>query len=410
MTIPWLARASAGALLWLLADLSAAQTLIVSSLDDSGTGTLRDRIEAANANPGANVIEFEEGLNGTITLQSALPAIVENLEILGPGANLITISGDQAHRVFLITQDAQVTLSALKISEGRAQATDPVNGGFSPGLGGGIWNLGSLVLIDSLVTDCVADDGGGGIANEGEVLVMRSAINNNIADPGAFATGGGIDNFAGVVSLVESTVSGNTSDSGGGITNSAFDDQGALLTITNSTISGNSAGFLGGGIDNFEGLVEMVNVTIVGNSIPAQETDQDGGGIFSDGTATIKHTIIAENSGSDCGNGGGAINVTGLSLDADGSCAGFSTVSSAELALGALASNGGPTQTHALGADSVALNAVSDCTMLDGSTALANDQRGVPRPQGSACDVGAFERELDGDPDDAIFADRFQGL
>lgn len=409
MTIPCLARASAGALLWLLANLSAAQTLIVSSLDDSGTGSLRDLMEAANTNPGPDIIEFEEGLTGIITLQSALPAIVENLEILGPGADLITISGSQAHRVFLINQEVQVTLSALRIAEGRAQAADSADSGFAPGLGGGIRNLGSLMLIDSLVTDCVADDGGGGIANEGELLVMRSAIINNVADPGAFATGGGIDNFAGVVSLVESTVSGNTSDSGGGITNSAFDAQGALLTITNSTISGNSAGFLGGGIDNFEGLVELVNVTIVGNSIPEQETGQGGGGIFSDGTATIKHTIIAENSGSDCGSGGGALSVTGLSLDADGSCAGFSTASTAALALGALASNGGPTQTHALGADSVALNVAADCTMLDG-TPVANDQRGVPRPQGSACDVGAFERELDADPDDVLFADRFQGL
>jgi hypothetical protein len=75
----------------------------------------------------------------------------------------------------------------------------------------------------------------------------------------------------------------------------------------------------------------------------------------------------------------------------NGGCPGFTEVTSAQLNLGPLANNGGPTQTHALLSGSVAIDAAPDCTLVDGATPVTEDQRGVARPQGAACDVGAYE-------------------
>ncbi|MEM4283894.1 MAG: choice-of-anchor Q domain-containing protein, partial [Candidatus Caldarchaeum sp.] len=117
-----------------------------------------------------------------------------------------------------------------------------------------------------------------------------------------------------------------------------------------------------------------------------------GGGIYNNGTVNIKNTIVANSpSGGNCFNFGGTFNASGVNFDTDGSCSGFNQVTPAQLNLGSLANNGGPTQTHALLAGSVAIDAVSDCTLQDGTTPVTQDQRGVSRPQGARCDVGAFE-------------------
>jgi hypothetical protein len=107
---------------------------------------------------------------------------------------------------------------------------------------------------------------------------------------------------------------------------------------------------------------------------------------------TIKNAIVANStSGGDCFKYSGTFTALGKNFDTDGTCPGFTQVTSAQLNLGPLADNGGPTQTHALLPGSVAIDAVTDCTLVDGTTPVTEDQRGVPRPQGAACDVGAFE-------------------
>ena len=100
----------------------------------------------------------------------------------------------------------------------------------------------------------------------------------------------------------------------------------------------------------------------------------------------MTNSIVGKSpSGGDCVNSGTAIfNAAGSNLDTDGSCPGFGQVTSAALDLGPLFDNGGPTQTHALLSGSVAIDAASFC-------AFDTDQRGVPRPQGIACDIGSFE-------------------
>jgi len=109
---------------------------------------------------------------------------------------------------------------------------------------------------------------------------------------------------------------------------------------------------------------------------------------------------VALNFGGDSGDCSTAVSANGTNFDTDGSCgAGFTKVTPAELNLGPLADNGGPTKTHALQTGSVAIDAASDCTLLDGTTPVTTDQRGVLWPQdgdddsSAVGDVGAYEVE-----------------
>jgi CSLREA domain-containing protein len=165
------------------------------------------------------------------------------------------------------------------------------------------------------------------------------------------------------------------SGSGGAIINIG------TVMVLNSTFSGNSASLGGGAIDNI-GTLEVTNSTFSGNS-----SATNGGGISNgDGdTATLSNTIMANSpSGGNCA---GTITDGGGNLEwPDASC-GFATPS-ADPNLGPLQDNGGPTQTHALLAGSAAIDAAVSCPPP------TTDQRGVSRPQGSACDIGAYEVEV----------------
>jgi hypothetical protein len=207
--------------------------------------------------------------------------------------------------------------------------------------------------------------------------------------------GGGIGNF-GTLTLTKSTVSGNsaTIGFGGGIVNVG------TLIVTNSTISGNSAVALyGGGIMNL-GTLAVTNSTVSGNS-----THAHGGGIGNFGALTAKNTLVANSvSGGNCYNDSnlGTFTSQGNNLSDDASCLGFFTSigdmnsTAAGLDPNGLKDNGGPTQTIALLPASAAVDAIpviptNYCTLTDGTTPVATDQRGVARPGGSACDIGAFE-------------------
>ena len=120
----------------------------------------------------------------------------------------------------------------------------------------------------------------------------------------------------------------------------------------------------------------------------------DGGGIANfEGTLTLANTILANSlSGGDCLNDGGLLTPAGVNLVEDGSCGASADPThflTGDPQLGPLAPNGGPTQTHALLVGSPAIDAVP----MDQCPPPADDQRGVARPQGATCDIGAFELE-----------------
>jgi len=264
--------------------------------------------------------------------------------------------------------------------------------------GGGIHNVGSLSLTDSAVIDNTAGDGGG-ISTGADTTLTRSLVSANTA-----VEGGGIRLDGGTLTLFESTLSGNTAIAGGGIFvpwgsatfvrstvfgNSSDDDGGGILlfggtvTLTNSTISRNTSNNHGGGISSAGGEgVTLTSCTIAENSAVVADAIYMG----STGTVTWTNTLIQ----GDCS--APASVVGGYNIESPGDTCGFdqegdqSGVTAVLLDLQPLADNGGPTQTHAITTDSAAFNA--------GSCEVDTDQRGVTRPQGPTCDVGAFELEV----------------
>jgi uncharacterized repeat protein (TIGR01451 family) len=192
--------------------------------------------------------------------------------------------------------------------------------------------------------------------------------------------------------MTHSTVSGNAGESSGGVDNDA-----GTVTITNSTISGNT-GYFGGGVRN-GGSMTLKNSTVSGNL-----AGQAGGVNIIGGSAslTLTQTLISGNTAAPTGdpelasNSGTVIaddfNLFGHSGDAGVS--GFTpgptdivpTDSLTAILDTTLSDNGGPTPTHLLEPGSPAVDAVPAA-----ACATSTDQRGVSRPQGSACDIGAFE-------------------
>lgn len=213
------------------------------------------------------------------------------------------------------------------------------------------------------------------LLNGSSVLIL----NNLTIANGSGATGGGIANN-GTLVVTNVTFSGNHASSaelfwGGGIYNTG------TLIVSNSSFSGNYAG-VGSGLYNI-GTLTVTYSTFSGNS---------GAALANAGSASLENTILANNTGGDCDNRGGSFTDAGYNLDDDGSCgftSGHHSFSNNQNAnLGALSSNGGSTQTLPLLYPSAAIDAIPLGTNGCG---LSADQRGVPRPQGAACDIGAYE-------------------
>ena len=314
-------------------------------------------INAANSSPGPDVINLAAGSTYTLNVQSGvdgyrgafgLPSIKSQITINGNGA-IIERSSDPntpKFRVLDIFEWGDLTLNEVTIKGG--STSDPAGGLQS--FGGGILNNHNsrLTLTNSTVTGNIATDGGG-IANVcSQLNIVNSTISHNSATGGY--GGGGILNFGGcayTVKIGNSTIYENQNDLGRG---NAISDNFSVepsITIKNSILASPTKA----GLD------------CSGYYPPNQ--------IATPKAASLGYNIVSDNS---CGlNGNGDQIVPTLQL-------------------GALANNGGPTPTHALLSGSPAIDAVpvADCTTVDG-TVISTDQRGVARPKGSACDVGAFE-------------------
>jgi CSLREA domain-containing protein len=323
------------------------------SCDALGSGignqdcTLREAINAANAHSGADTITFASGLSGaTITLGSTLPAISDELTVDGSSlASPITISGNNSVEVLSVNSGKILTIHTLTIANGKAS-------------------------------------NGGGIYNGGTLTVTNTTFSNNSASN----SGGGIDNSHGtMLTVTDSTFTGNSGGSGGAI------DNNVAMNVSNSTFFNNNATGIGGGIDNGSGGdgATLTNTTFSGNTTASS---LDGGGIGNFGALTLKNSIIANSgTGGDCHNGGaGSLTADSHNLADDNTCGSATQKTSVQINLQSLASNGGPTQTMALGAGSAAIDAGND-TVCIAAPVNNLDQRGVTRPQGSHCDVGAYE-------------------
>lgn len=369
----------------------------VTNTNDNGDGSLRKAIEDANNNPGADVIKFAggtftDGAPDIITLTTGELAISDSLTIEGVGADQLAISGNNSFRVFNIDDgegdgaDTLVTIQDVTIRNGRV----------TNDAGAGIVNLEQLTIKNSVITnnEVAGNNGnarvGGGIANNGELRVENSSITNNKS----VRDSGGIQNQEGIVELISSTISGNEAgDDGGGIST-----VGGSVEIINSTISGNKAGIAdrnnaqGGGIFNRRGQVSVKNSTITNNEAPVDL----GSGIANStnqATTIVFSSIIAGNVNTDIDRDAGNSTITsnGNNLVGDGNAAESFNANGDQPGidnpqLDPLANNGGATQTHALQDNSPAI----DQGAADGDTP-ATDQRGANRTLGAQTDVGAFE-------------------
>jgi len=225
---------------------------------------------------------------------------------------------------------------------------------------------------------------GGGIFNSvGEIIVQDSTFVDNTAEE----QGGGISTD-GTATISGSTFVYNDASHGGGLASS-----GGETTLTNITFSSNSAKVEGGGLfymgrgsgdTTSRGAMQANHITLAYNSAPA------GGGIATNGgMLQIKNSIVANSpSGGDCSGASIYLAALGENIDSDGSCPTFSLTD--DPLLGALADNGGLTHTHALLEGSPAIDAAPDCTTVGGAP-VSVDQRGMPRPGGEQCDLGAYE-------------------
>jgi hypothetical protein len=200
---------------------------------------------------------------------------------------------------------------------------------------------------------------GGGIGNGGTLTITDSTLSGNWA-----VSGGGISHVGFTLTITDSTISGNyASGNGGGIFSEACCNINTITTITDSTLSGNSAGANGGGVFSHGWDSTAFRVTSIG-SLFANPT---GGNLVQAGYAefnSLGHNLFSD--------------APAVALDP-------TDLINTDPLLGPLADNGGPTFTQALLPGSPAIDAG---VVVAGVT---SDQRGVPRPQGSASDIGAFE-------------------
>jgi CSLREA domain-containing protein len=429
-----------------------AATLQVNKIQDTSDGScdsfdcsLREAMATAQFGDTINFSPLFDSQQ-TIVLNGTNLVFSSDVTLQGPGQNLLTISGNQLSRVFLIPASLSVGIRHLSVTNGFA----------ATGSGGGIAAAGNLELQNVSISQSRASQFGGGIiaqsglnisnvlisANQssrgGGVYIIgtavgqirKSIINNNVA----LGDGGGIDVEDGSLTLIESTVISNSArDFGGGIYNNS-----GLLILEESSIIGNStirSSSTASGVDSSSGRLEIRNCTFSGNIITessfstrnagalwtssqttitgstftqnsAPAGNLNASGIFhSAGTLTIRNSIVAGNS-----HIGGIKDINSV-LPASFISQGYNLIGNAEgavfnvindqagttafpldPALFPLANNGGLTQTHAPQENSPALD-------RGFSFGLTRDQRGSNRPEDNVnisnasdgADIGAYE-------------------
>ncbi|MDQ4120132.1 MAG: FG-GAP-like repeat-containing protein [Acidobacteriota bacterium] len=342
--------------------------------------TLRAAIAQANATAEADLIGFSLPMNETtINLTGASLIINRNVEIRGPGARNLIVSGanSTARPIFDVVGGVSnppitVSISGLTVA----------NGVGSLNFASGIRSSGAVTLnLTEVTLRNNRGSIGGAILHEGNVLnILRSTITDNTAT----RTGGAIHNTGGTVNIANSTIANNTAnDTGGGIFNEGD------LTLNNVSIANNTAANGGGGVTNLKTAM-VRNTIIAGNRT-----------LFPNGSPPVINPDILEVSAfTSLGNNlvGIADFSTGFLNGIGGDIVG-STAAPVNPLLEPLRNNGGPTDTMALIPASPAVDAGNLCVVnaicpvSNPPVPLLTDQRGgsFPRMVGYTVDMGAYE-------------------
>jgi hypothetical protein len=386
--------------------LAAAGLALIAGPAGAVTVSTEAELQTAFANGAetsivlANSIDLTCGGGGDLDRNSATALTIEgNGFTIGetcPGERVMQQAGSGA-----------LTLNGVAITGGTN----------SSGNGGGIQASGAVTLTNSVVTGNTTAVNGGGIAtNPGTLTITDSSVTNNTAGD----DGGGANVQGGALNVTDSTFSGNTATGGGG--GAAFRDgsSGGSVMLVRSTLNGNQAPTPGqgsGGIDALQPLT-AINSTVTGNS-------GNTGGLSVAGSGrdmTLVYTTVVGNTslggaanlakasasivtfgsviglpqgGPNCAFSGATTTSNGFNFSDDASC-GLTgtgdTQNGGDPGLGALAGNGGPTQTRLPLPGSPLIDAIpAGSCQADGATGITTDQRGLPRPALNGCDIGAVE-------------------
>jgi hypothetical protein len=391
----------------LLEGRDVPSTLTVLNNHDAGAGSLRDAI--GHAHDGDTIV-FAPGLAGqTIALTSDQITIKTSLDIEGPGADKLTVSGNDAFRVFDISEGLTVTIAGLTITHGRAVGASASGGG-----GGGILNAGSTVTLAHDVLSSNVDLGGAGEAQGGAVsnVSARSVLTvsdctfiGNRADgrvnKGVFAEGGAIYNSpkGSSVTVIRCTFLDNQAIAGsGGIVTSGNNiigeaNGGALhneststLTVIDSTFIGNQA-IGGSGGSTQKGVSAYILGTGFGGAIADDEAT---------GTLVVSGCTFSYNQA--VGGSNGAGNTSGRGIVGDGAGGALGIIGPATItnctfdhnaALGGSGNSGGGSFTvlgRGVGGaiqnttfeGSQATLTLSGCTFTDNQAVGGNGNTGTP--------------------------------
>lgn len=362
--------------------LACPSAVTVTTSADTGAGSLRSALARVCT---GGTIAFAPALAGqTITLASGPITLAKGVTIDGAAAPGLVLSGNHADRVLIVNAGVTASVGHVTLADG-----------YGWQLAGGVLNNGNLTLDHATVTGNAMATGGGEYWQGGGGIYSGSGaslhlVDSTVSNNTAAWSGGGIYSFFNTTTTIErSTISGNvSSDVGGGIRSLG------TVIVTNSTISGNrSAGWHGGALFATDGDVTISDSTIANNIGPdwapsALFVGQFGGSFVP--TLTLTRTVITGNHWYACERyaSGTTANVVsgGYNVVQDDSCNPAATdVVVWDAGIGALADNGGPTLTHALlpGSPAIDIAGTAGCPAVD--------QRGISRPQGSACDAGAVE-------------------
>ncbi|NLF31683.1 MAG: hypothetical protein GX591_12445 [Planctomycetes bacterium] len=339
------------------------------------------------------------------------------LEVIGPGADVLTIDAAGASRVLRVAAGADASLSGLTITGGQVD-----------GPGGGVLNeSAALALCDVTIVGNAASNHGGGVCNSGgDLSLLNVRIAGNLVDADAVSWGGGLYND-GTLTITGGTVSGNHITGGralgGGILNeglltltgasvsdnSSEGSAGGIgnhgtMTLLAATVSGNSAASYCGGVANQFGTAVLINTVVTGNAAAF-----DGGGVRAvRGTLTLTHVTVAGNAAG--GSGGGidtsdqstvvinnsivAMNSAEFDPDVRGAVAGSHTLIGIDPGFVDPAAG-----DYRLKPASIAINVGDGALAVDaGGAPLTTDGDGLPRVADAAVDVGAFEYQGPPDP------------
>lgn len=425
-----------------------ASTCTVTSGLDSGPGTLRDHLNNRNCNR----IVFDNDYTIRLSAQLIVGANYIRRQIIDATGHHVVISGEGNVPVMRVVAISDVVFFNLTITKGYC-GTDCLGGPDPPGWGGGsdapceggpgdggairVGCSAELSIQDCTFSDNVATGSGGAIymsagadllVTQSNFLRNRAAARGGAVGPGnhtiqrtgetyywdsrfignhADGSGGAISSY-GPLTLEGSTLSGNSAGGNGGGVSAYYDE----VAVVNSTLSGNTAAGAGGGIWDYKSLLYLTNSTLSGNSAPA------GGGLYGrfepydswgfHGAGVARNSILANNTGGNCllpAVGWNAASKNNLADD--GSC-GSNFTTSPIIQLAPLGNYGGLTETMPLlpGSSAIDSGDTATCaefmppplTLPDNSIRYPHslsvrglDQRGVTRPQGPACDIGAFE-------------------